>query len=124
MRGPVVATSIDRNGPGFFSRMADSELWLSRLMLAPAILYILLLVGFPFFLSLFYSVSNATVGSTNISFTGLENFQRVIESDTFWVALKNTSFSRSSPSFWSWCLPICWRWRSWPTSEANGSYVS
>ena len=90
MRGPVVATSIDRKGPGFFARMADSELWLSRLMLAPAILYILLLVGFPFFLSLFYSVSNATVGSTNISFTGLENFQRVIESDTFWLALKNT----------------------------------
>jgi len=90
MRAPVVATSIDGKGPGLFAWMADSELWLWRLMLAPAILYILLLVGFPFFLSLFYSVSNATVGSTNISFTGLENFQRVIESHTFWVALENT----------------------------------
>src|SRR5919204_5478 len=90
MRSSAVAIPIDSKAPGSFAWMADSELWLWRLMLAPAILYILLLVGFPFFLSLFYSVSNATVGSTNISFTGLENFQRVIESHTFWVALGNT----------------------------------
>jgi multiple sugar transport system permease protein len=71
-------------------RLADSERWLWRLMLAPAILYIVLLVGFPFFLSLFYSVSNVTVGSRDTGFVGLENFRRVVESGTFWIALKNT----------------------------------
>jgi multiple sugar transport system permease protein len=70
--------------------LADNERWLWRLMLAPAILYIVLLVGFPFFLSLFYSVSNVTVGSRTIEFAGLENFRRVVASGTFWIALKNT----------------------------------
>src|SRR5262245_29642874 len=59
-------------------------------MLAPAILYIVLLVGFPFFLSLYYNLSNVTVASRDMHFVGLENFQRVVESRTFWTALKNT----------------------------------
>ena len=54
--------------------LADNERWLSRLMLAPAILYIVLLVGFPFFLSLYYSVSDVTVASREMHFVGLENF--------------------------------------------------
>jgi multiple sugar transport system permease protein len=75
---------------GFAGRLADNERWLWRLMLAPAILYIVLLVGVPFFLSLYYSLSNVTVGSRDMQFVGLENFRRVVESATFWVALKNT----------------------------------
>lgn len=71
-------------------RFADNERWLFRAMLAPAILYIVLLVGFPFLLSLYYSVSNVTVGSVDMSFAGLENFRRVVASGTFWTALKNT----------------------------------
>ena len=71
-------------------RLADDERRLWPLMLAPAILYIVLLVGFPFFLSLFYSVSNVTVGSRDMAFVGLENFRRVVESGTFWIALGNT----------------------------------
>jgi multiple sugar transport system permease protein len=71
-------------------RLADNERWLWRLMLAPAILYIVLLVGFPFVLSLFYSMSNVTVGSRDMAFVGLENFRRVLESGTFWTALTNT----------------------------------
>jgi multiple sugar transport system permease protein len=70
--------------------LADNERWLWRLMLAPAILYIVVLVGFPFFLSLFYSVSNVTVGSRDMAFVGLENFRRVVASGTFWTALTNT----------------------------------
>jgi len=71
-------------------RLADDERLLWRLMLAPAILYIVLLVGFPFCISLFYSVSDVTVGSRSMSFVGLENFHRVVASNTFWTALKNT----------------------------------
>src|SRR5262249_6411703 len=72
------------------AQLADSERWLWRLMLAPAILYIVLLVGFPFFLSLYYSLSNVTVASREMDFVGFDNFRRVIESQTFWIALKNT----------------------------------
>ena len=73
-----------------YGGLADNERWLTRAMLAPAILYIVLLVGFPFLLSLYYSVSSITVASRETHFVGLENFQRVIESRTFWLSLKNT----------------------------------
>ena len=59
-------------------------------MLAPAIIYIALLVGFPFLLSIFYSMSDATVGSRALQFVGLENFRRVVASNTFWRSLINT----------------------------------
>ncbi len=75
---------------GYRARLADNERWLWRLMLAPAILYIVLLVGFPFFLSLYYSVSDVTVGSRDMNFVGLDSFRRVIDNRTFWTALKNT----------------------------------
>jgi multiple sugar transport system permease protein len=70
--------------------LADNERWLWRLMLAPAVLYIVLLVGFPFFLSLYYSVTDVTVASREMHFVGLENFRRAFDSRTFWTALRNT----------------------------------
>jgi multiple sugar transport system permease protein len=74
----------------FLSRLADNDRWLWYAMLAPAILYIVLLVGFPFLLSLYYSLSSATVASREVHFVGLENFRRIVESSTFWLSLKNT----------------------------------
>lgn len=68
----------------------DSEVWLGRLMLAPAIIYIVALVGFPFLLALFYSVSNITVGSTGMRFVGLTNFRLALENPTFLRALRNS----------------------------------
>ena len=62
-------------GRSAFARLADDERWLWRLMLAPAVLYILLLVGFPFLLSLYYSLSDATVASRELNFVGLSNFK-------------------------------------------------
>ncbi len=72
------------------SFLLDSEEWLGRLMLAPAILYIVLLVGFPFFLALYYSLSNITVGSRSLEFVGLRNFESVIATPKFQTSLKNT----------------------------------
>ncbi len=72
------------------SRFADNDRWLWRAMLAPAVLYIVLLVGVPFLLSLYYSVSSVTVASQGMHFVGLENFRRVVESGTFWLSLQNT----------------------------------
>ena len=75
---------------GYRAQLADNERWLWRLMLAPAILYIVLLVGFPFFLSLYYSLSDVTVGSRDMNFVGLESYRRIVDNQTFWTALKNT----------------------------------
>ena len=75
---------------GFFQRLADDERWLLRLLIAPAVVYIVLLVGFPFFLSLYYSLTNITIGSASMKFVGLKNFAGIIECRTFWLAMKNT----------------------------------
>ena len=78
-------TAAARRGPA----LLDDERWLGRLLLAPAILYIALLVGFPFLVGLYYSVSDATVGTRVLHFVGLENFRLVLASETFWLSLRN-----------------------------------
>jgi multiple sugar transport system permease protein len=70
--------------------LADNEKWLGRVMIAPAIVYIAALVGVPFFLALFYSVSNITVGSKEMVFLGLDNFRHLLHDRTFLRALRNT----------------------------------
>ena len=71
-------------------RLLDDERWLGRLMLAPAIAYIVLLIGFPFFLALYYSVSDITVGGRTMSYVGLRNFLAIVYNPTFRLALRNT----------------------------------
>lgn len=89
MRAPGAAAL--RPAPrGLFTRIADNETWLWPALLAPAVLYIVLLVGMPFLLSLYYSVSDVTVASRQTEFVGLENFRRIVQSGTFWIALKNS----------------------------------
>jgi len=79
--------TIPASGGG--ARLPWSEDWLGPLMLAPALLYIALLLGLPFLLSIWYSLSDVTVGSPLPHFVGLENFRRVVQSATFWRSLRN-----------------------------------
>ena len=71
-------------------RLLHNEHWLGRLMLAPAVVYIALLIGFPFLLALYYSVSDITVGGRTMSYVGLRNFLAIVQNPTFRLALKNT----------------------------------
>lgn len=68
----------------------DSERWLGLLLIGPAILYIVLLVGAPFFMALYYSLSNTTTGGGTMGFVGLRNFTNVVGTPKFQTALKNT----------------------------------
>ncbi len=70
--------------------LLDNEKWLGRLMLAPAILYIILLVGFPFFLALYYSVSDITLGRQSLGFVGLKHYAAVIGTPKFRTSVQNT----------------------------------
>ena len=54
--------------------LKDKEQVLARLMIAPAILYIAVLIGFPFVLAVLYSLSDVTTGDTSLDFVGLDNF--------------------------------------------------
>src|SRR5437899_3891539 len=59
-------------------------------LLAPAALYVLLLVGAPFLFSLWLAVSDANVGDPIAHFIGLENFRAAWEMELFWLALRNS----------------------------------
>lgn len=92
MTASVQETAGGRALFGGLAGLRDSEQWLGRAMIAPAIIYIILLVGFPFVLALIYSVTNVTVGSVDVRFVGLRNFQAIMENPAFWQALRNTIF--------------------------------
>src|SRR5262247_350547 len=68
----------------------DNERWLGALLIGPAILDMVLLVGLPFFMALYYSVSNTTTGGGTLINIGLRNFTGVIGTPKFQTALKNT----------------------------------
>lgn len=72
--------------------LTDKEGFLGTVFLAPAVIYILLLVGFPFLLAIAFSLSDVTVGDTGLDFDGLNNFQNVIKTPQFRRALLNTFF--------------------------------
>jgi multiple sugar transport system permease protein len=72
----------------------EDEKVLGPLMLAPAILYIVALVGFPLVLAVLYAFSSATAGNPRIDsfddFVGLKNFRQVLNDGVFTKALRNT----------------------------------
>jgi len=70
-------------------RWRDDEAKLGALLLGPAVVYIVALVGFPFLLGVFYSFSDASVGSTSLHFMGLQNYAAIMEDPTFWRSLRN-----------------------------------
>jgi multiple sugar transport system permease protein len=72
--------------------LADREGFLGPVMLAPAVLYIVALVGIPFVIAILYSLSDVTVGDQSIDWVGLDNFRAVWRNHTFQEALRNTFY--------------------------------
>lgn len=73
-----------------FAYWTDSESFLGTLFLAPAVIYIVVLVGIPFFLAIAFSLSDVTVGDTSLNFVGLDNFSNIIKTPQFRRALLNS----------------------------------
>ena len=63
---------------------------LGAAMFSPAVLYILLIIGAPFVLAVFYAFSDARIASTEIHYVGLENFRSILQSPGFRQALQNS----------------------------------
>lgn len=64
---------------------------LGPLLVTPAILYIVVLVGYPFLLAVYLSLSDASVATTGLgNFVGLDNFISLFQSPQFLIALRNT----------------------------------
>ena len=68
----------------------DRESVLAQVMLLPAVIYIIALVGIPLVLAVLYSLSDVSVGDQSIDFVGLKNFRDALDNATFRTALKNT----------------------------------
>jgi multiple sugar transport system permease protein len=71
-------------------RIADDPKALARILIAPALIYIGAVIGVPFILSLWFSVSDVTVSSAAGHFVGLENFRSALDDPSFRRALRNT----------------------------------
>jgi multiple sugar transport system permease protein len=60
-------------------------------MFTPAVLYIVLLIGAPFVMAVFYAFSDARIGSIGLpNFVGLENFRSIMQSPSFQASLKHS----------------------------------
>jgi len=73
-----------------FRFLLDRRDVLGSFMVAPAILYVLLLVGVPFVMAVYYSMSAYTIYDPTWQFVGLSNFFDVFENPVFRQTLYNT----------------------------------
>ena len=93
-------------GLGFLAR--DSHV--AYAFIAPALFMLVVLVAYPFVLSVWFSLSDARVGNTG-SFIGLDNFSRLLSSPIFLQTLQNSivftaaALAAKIVSAWDW--PCC-----------------
>jgi len=87
----TTARGAGSGGHDIARRWPDDEMRLGRVLLLPAVAYIAALVGFPFCLAIFYSLSDANVGSRALHFVGLRNFAAVMRDPTFVTSLVNAA---------------------------------
>ncbi len=71
--------------------LADREDVLGIAMLAPALAYVILLVGVPFVLAILLSFSNATAGSLSFGWVGGRNYAAILADPIFLRSLRNTA---------------------------------
>src|SRR5262249_45751444 len=82
----IAATHAPRTRSRF---LLDRAELIGPLLIAPAIVYVLLLVALPFFLAIYYSISAFTIFDPNYRFVGLSNFSDIIKSEVFRRTLIN-----------------------------------
>lgn len=68
----------------------ERENILAPLLLLPVVIYVVLLVGFPFVMAFVYSFSNVTVGNPDYKIVGISNFIDIIGDRVFQRSLGNT----------------------------------
>ena len=73
-----------------FRFLFDRREVLGWIFVAPAVLYVLLLVGLPFVLAVYYSVSAYTIYNPTWHFVGLANFEQIVNDPVFRETLGNT----------------------------------
>jgi len=85
----AIAQSVPRPASRF-RFILDRRDVLGSIFVAPAILYVLLLVGVPLLLAVYYSVSAFTIYNPSWRFVGLANFEQIVQNPVFLQTLGNT----------------------------------
>ena len=92
----MTATEAPSNQPRF---LLDNPRFVGFMFLSPAVIYMLLLVGFPLLLAIAFSFSDVTVGNTSLDFVGLLNFEQVWQNNIFRQVFLNTVFFTLASQF-------------------------
>ena len=85
----AIADLVPKPASGF-RFILDRRDVLGAILVAPAILYVLLLVGVPLLLAVYYSVSAYTIYDPSWRFVGLANFEQIVQNPVFLKTLTNT----------------------------------
>jgi multiple sugar transport system permease protein len=71
--------------------LLDRERLLGPAFLAPAVVYLILVVAYPLVLAFLYAFSDATTGSQSLHFVGLRTFIAAVQDPVFLTTLRNTA---------------------------------
>ncbi len=77
-------------GPRRERYLLDSERLLGPALMAPAVIYLILVVGYPLVLAFVYAFSDATTGSQSLHFVGFQTFIAAVKDPVFLTTLRNT----------------------------------
>lgn len=77
-------------GPRRERYLLDSERLLGPALMAPAVVYLILVVAYPLVLAFVYAFSDATTGSQSLHFAGLQTFIAAVRDPVFLTTLRNT----------------------------------
>lgn len=86
----VIAEPVAGKRASRFQFILDRRDVLGAIFVSPAFLYVLLLVGVPFLLAVYYSVSAYTIYDPSWRFVGLANFRQIVQNPVFIETLENT----------------------------------
>lgn len=77
-------------GPRRQRYLLDSERLLGPALMAPAVVYLILVVAYPLVLAFLYAFSDATTGSQSLHFVGFQTFIAAVKDPVFLTTLRNT----------------------------------
>jgi multiple sugar transport system permease protein len=77
-------------GPRRERFLLDRERLLGPALMAPAVVYLLLVVAYPLVLAFIYAFSDVTTGSRSLHFVGFQTFIAAVQDPVFLTTLRNT----------------------------------
>jgi multiple sugar transport system permease protein len=77
-------------GPRRERYLLDRERLLGPALMAPAVVYLILVVGYPLVLAFLYAFSDVTTGSQSLHFVGFQTFVAAVKDPVFLTTLRNT----------------------------------